>query len=80
MIVTKPPKGYVNTYDPDAPVPAVGSKWLWASDQQPYPFGARERDVTVVEVKWNGEEWWVRTTGPSGEHWTDANVFWEGVR
>lgn len=84
MIVTKPPKGYVNTYDPDAPVPEVGSTWTWAADQLPWspinPTGSREVGVTVTEVKWNGEEWWVRTSGPKGAFWTDANVFWEGVR
>jgi hypothetical protein len=73
------PKGFINTYDPDAPTPEVGSKWLWANDQPNYPFGNRE-NVTVTEVKWNGEEWWVRTTGPRGLFWTDVNVFWEGVR
>jgi hypothetical protein len=78
-IVTKETKGYINTYDPDAPVPAVGSEWIWAAKQRNYPFGSREM-VTVSEVKWNGEEWWVRTRGPRGEFWTDAEVFWEGVR
>lgn len=73
------PQGYVNSYDPEAPTPALGSQWLWANDQPNFPLGSRE-NVTVVQVDWNGEEWWVQTKGPRGLFWTDVNVFWEGVR
>jgi hypothetical protein len=69
---------YISSYDHDAPIPKVGSKWTWAPDQPNYPFGARE-NITVTEVKWNGEEWWVRSTGPRGQFYTDVSVFWQGV-
>lgn len=84
MSVTEPPSGFVSTYDRDAPRPELGSRWTWARNQPAWsplnPGGAREDDVVVTEVKWNGEEWWVQTRGPRGEFWTDVNVFWEGVR
>lgn len=68
----------MSSYDRDAKTPEVGSRWTWASDQPNYPFGARE-DVEVIEVTWNGEEWWVKTRGPRGEFFTDLDVFWECV-
>lgn len=76
------PKGRVDSYDHDAPTPQVGSRWVWESTQ---PL-ATERSV-VTEVKWNGEEWWVKTNGPgspmfpssAGEHWNDLSRFWEAV-
>ncbi len=70
----------IDSYDPDAKTPEVGSKWVWGRTQARwFPFGNKE-PVTVVEVKWNGEEWWVRTRGPRGVFWNDLTVFWEGVK
>ena len=65
---------HVNSYDADAIRPTVGSQWVWRSDL-----------VTVIEVRWNGEEWWVRTKltrdhgWPSHDsrRWNDLGVFWE---
>ena len=72
----------VNSYDPDAPLPKIGSRWVWEIDQ-PH---AREL-LEVVEVKWNGEEWWVGTESllrndtypPTGREieWNDLSRFWE---
>jgi hypothetical protein len=46
----------VDSYDPSAKVPEVGSVWVWE-------LGAPHACclIRVVEVRWNGEEWWVRT-------------------
>jgi hypothetical protein len=68
----------VDSYDKSAKTPPIGSEWDWARKQKNYPWGAREK-VVVSEVKWNGEEWYVKTRGPRGEFWTDLTVFWEGV-
>ena len=46
----------VNSYDRHAPTPKVGTHWVWEIDK-PH---ARQL-VEVVEVTWNGEEWWVLT-------------------
>ena len=81
----------VNSYDRDAPTPAIGSRWVWEPRS---PF-ARET-ITVTEVEWNGEEWWVCTicddrprigpvTGqtygviPGKPYWNDLSRFWEAV-
>ena len=80
---------HVNSYDADAPTPEVGSWWDWYSgktarpllaDDDWKPEPAYER-VKVVEVKWNGEEWWVRTDGPRfGLKWNDLGLFWENIK
>jgi hypothetical protein len=66
----------VSSYDHNAPTPPVGSYWRWNKGN-----GDRTK---VVEVKWNGEEWWVRTVlyDPPGAdpRWNDLTVFWEQVR
>jgi len=80
----------VNSYDRTAKTPEVGSHWDWRSGKAARPLGVPvdqwkprpiyER-VVVTEVKWNGEEWWVRTDGPRfGSRWNDLGVFWENVK
>jgi hypothetical protein len=81
----------VNSYDRDAPTPAIGSRWVWEL-RKPH---ARET-ITVTAVEWNGEEWWVCTvadgrprTGPvtrnsygvtpGKPYWNDLSRFWEAV-
>lgn len=44
----------VSSYDKHAPTPEVGSRWVWDAKRS-------GETVEVTEVKWNGEEWWVRT-------------------
>jgi hypothetical protein len=73
---------HVNSYDIDAPLPKLGTRWVWEIDSP----AAREI-VEVVDVFWNGEEWWVRTktllrneTYPSTGRETEVNDverFWE---
>ncbi len=46
----------ISSYDRDAPVPEEGSTWIW----RPNEPHARQR-IEVTEVKWNGEEWWVKS-------------------
>ena len=78
---------YVSSYDRDAPVPSVGSRWVWEIDSP----RAREL-IEVTHVKWNGEEWWVETLRlntrsltdvtdmrPPTVHWNDLSRFWEAV-
>ena len=64
----------VSSYDHAAKTPPVGSWWRWR--------GSGER-TRVVDVHWNGEEWWVRTVlyDPPGAdpRWNDLTVFWEQV-
>ena len=75
----------VSSYDRDAPTPAVGSRWIWEANK---PWA--RQPITVTDVKWNGEEWWVETTGdpcghnlrypPAGQrYWNDLSRFWEAV-
>lgn len=72
----------VSSYDRGAPRPKIGSYWQWSKGK-----GDRTR---IIEVKWNGEEWWVRTekldpdNGSIASPWTtprwnDLTVFWEQV-
>lgn len=46
----------VSSYDRDAPTPAIGSRWTWEAGK---PHA--QETITVTDVKWNGEEWWVET-------------------
>ena len=70
---------YVSSYDRDAPTPDMGSEWIWGKAKARwFPLGPKEH-VTVVEVKWNGEEWWIQTRGPRGVFWNDLSVFWQSV-
>lgn len=44
----------IDDYDPNAPLPKAGSCWIWEIGS------AYGRTLCqVVEVKWNGEQWWV---------------------
>jgi hypothetical protein len=74
---------HVNSYDPKAPIPAIGSRWVWEIDRP-----QARCLIEVVEVKWNGEEWWVATRslladlvypGGGGLHWNDVGRFHEAV-
>jgi hypothetical protein len=71
----------VSSYDRNARRPRVGSHWVWEIDHP----SAREL-VEILEVKWNGEEWWVKTKSlmkdalnynRSNECWNDLSRFWE---
>ena len=73
----------VNSYDRDAPTPAIGSRWIWELGK---PWA--QETLTVTEVEWNGEEWWVCTISdgpPRGSgilgkpYWNDLSRFWEAV-
>ena len=46
----------VSSYDRDAPTPAINSRWIWELGK---PIA--EETITVTNVEWNGEEWWVET-------------------
>lgn len=56
-------------------LPSVGDEWWW----EPMLDHARQL-VRVTAVEWNGEEWWVTSTGPLGEYpnelsrWHEATV------
>ncbi len=63
----------VNSYDRDAPIPGVGSRWVWEPD---VPH-ARD-DIVVTEALWHSAEWWVTTVGRrSGTCWNDVGRFWQ---
>lgn len=55
-------------------LPLVGDVWEW----EPLKPHARET-VTVTEVKWNGDEWWIESEGPRGRHWNSANRWVEAA-
>lgn len=65
----------VNSYDRNAETPAINSRWTWEPNK---PFAYEE--ITVLEVWWNGEEWWVKTIGRGETHWNDLSRFWEAVQ
>lgn len=65
---------YVSSYDANAPTPPVGTRWIWEPNK---PHATEE--IEIVETIWNGEEWWVRTTGKTGIHLNDLSRFWEAV-
>ena len=49
-----------------AAVPTVGSVWQWE------PMSSASERCTVTEVIWNGEEWWIKSSGAmSGECWNE---------
>lgn len=48
----------VSDYDPNAPLPKPKTPWVW----EPEKDHAVEL-VWVVEVLWNGEQWWIKTRG-----------------
>lgn len=58
-------------------LPAVGSIWVWEPDVR-----HAQEVAKVVEVKWNGEEWWVASTPvPCVGHilpWEDT-VVWNSL-
>jgi hypothetical protein len=41
-----------------------GSVWCW----EPLKPHATET-ARIVETRWNGEEWWIKSVGHSGETW-----------
>jgi antitoxin (DNA-binding transcriptional repressor) of toxin-antitoxin stability system len=77
---------YVDSYDRSAPTPEVGSRWIWERGNE-----IAQETITVTEVKWNGEEWWVKSavdkrprrrlnsTEPDTPYWNDLGRFWEAV-
>lgn len=78
---TGPGMRRVNSYDPNARLPKVGTWWVWEIDA-PH---ARSL-IKVVRVDWNGEEWWVFTTrgADPGDYFdmplaNDLGRFWEAV-
>ena len=72
---SKHPRKRINSYDQDAPVPIVGSKWTWEPNKPHARVG-----IVVVEVKWNGEELWVTTRSDDGTiAFNDIGRFWEAV-
>ncbi len=81
----------VNSYDRDAPTPAIKSRWVWE-----YGKPHAQETITVTDVRWNGEEWWVEAVADDrplrvwprrGEfgvragkpYWNDLGRFWEAV-
>lgn len=70
----------MNSYDPAAETPSLGSRWLWEIDSP----DARCL-VEVTEVSWNGEEWFIKTRVPAGpgspavECWNDLDRFREAT-
>jgi hypothetical protein len=76
------PRRYVSSYDPKAPLPGVGSIYVWELD---LPHACEL--IKVTEVFWNGEEWWVRTErlhapavfGDPTSHLNELGRFWEAV-
>jgi hypothetical protein len=67
---------YVDSYNRNSPIPAVGSTWIWEKGK-PH---AEER-ITVASVNWNGREYWVNTVtvGTSDVIPNDLSRFWEAV-
>ena len=45
-----------SSYEPTAKLPRKGTRWVWEADAS-HAISL----IEVVEVFWNGEEWWVRT-------------------
>lgn len=46
----------IDSYDPKAPTPKVGTRWVWEINSP-----ENRCMLSVIEVFWNGEEWMVRT-------------------
>src|SRR5690349_17720254 len=77
---------YVSSYEPNARVPKIGSRWVWEIDK-PH---AREL-IEVTKVIWDGEEWWVQTKSLLGhgrcglpsldpaDPLNDLSRFWEAA-
>ncbi len=69
----------VNSYDKNARVPVLNTLWVW----EPRNADACAL-VRVVEVMWNGEEWWVRAERwpqqDGGSSLNDAGRFAEAAR
>lgn len=76
---------FISSYDPDAPRPELNSQWRFRHGDRIEGLGTRESRTVpayvvaiVTEVKWNGEEWWVRTFADVGGYkWMDLQWFWE---
>lgn len=77
----------ISSYDENAYLPKLGSMWVWEIEKP----NARAL-IEVVEVKWNGEEWWVATRTLLGRgaftswpdlpslDWNDLTRFWESTQ
>jgi hypothetical protein len=64
---------YVSGYRRGAPRPKIGTQWIWEPNK-PHAYA----HVEVVEVKWNGEEWWIGLRDLGGDrYWNDLDRFWE---
>lgn len=70
-----------DSHDRQAARPVAGTLWAWEPGK---PHAAAL--IKVTEVRWNGEEWWVRarilagsvTAGLAGrEYLNDLSRFWE---
>lgn len=60
-------------------LPEVGSKWIWEKGN-PHAHC----NVRVVEVTWNGEEWWVQSELTDGkdtgkQYWNELDRWWEAA-
>jgi hypothetical protein len=55
-------------------LPNVGDVWEW----EPLKPHARET-VTVTDVRWNGEEWWIESEGQSGRRWNSSGRWAEAT-
>lgn len=70
-----------SSYDRNASLPGIGGIFVWEIDKP-----AARALIEVVDVFWNGEEWWVRTNvllpdvpDDAAEHLNDVARFWEAV-
>ena len=66
----------IDSYQQTAIRPLPGTLWVWEPEKAPTL-------IKVVQVLWNGEEWWVATRGLpdaglySRDDWNDLSRFWE---
>lgn len=74
------PEQTIDAYAETARRPRPGTLWVWE------PTLPHARAVLkVLEVKWNGEEWWVKTETLTphkdtfGYHGLDPNVAWNDL-
>jgi len=55
-------------------LPRPGSRWIWEPDK-----GYAREEVTVIEVKWNGEEFWILGETSRGRFWNDLGRWIEAT-
>jgi hypothetical protein len=84
LAVNKIERSRVDSYEPRAVRPVVGTIWVWEHESAP-------ELIKVTAVRWNGEEWFVGTKKLGGvaipswrpwladttESWNDLSRFWE---